>query len=231
MDATELLGHAAELERRDELLAFELDRIDALADRVAALRTRAREVEAALADLPAETDAALAGEQAARAEKAAARKAHDVAERRIQALGRASGQDVRDQAGRELVRAREELHDAGTRIERAASRVVSLEDRHRTLIAETDALGVEARTVATGIQATARIADPGKGEPGSALASIEDWGARARAALFVAHGALAEERERIVLEANALGSLALGEPLGGSSVSLVRRRIEEALPH
>jgi hypothetical protein len=38
-----------------------------------------------------------------------------------------------------------------------------------------------------------------------------------------------QERERLVREANELGGSALGEQLAGSSVALVRRRLEEAL--
>ena len=58
---------------------------------------------------------------------------------------------------------------------------------------------------------------------------VEEWGARVRSALFVARGTLETERERIVVEANALGTAVLGETLGGSSVAVIRRRLEESL--
>ena len=73
------------------------------------------------------------------------------------------------------------------------------------------------------------MSDAGKSVPGPSLVSVEEWGARARAALFVARGPLATERERIVIEANTLGSSVLGEPLGGSSAALVRRRLQQHL--
>jgi hypothetical protein len=47
--------------------------------------------------------------------------------------------------------------------------------------------------------------------------------------LFVVRGTLETERERVVVEANALGSAVLGEALGASSVATVRRRVEQAL--
>ena len=47
--------------------------------------------------------------------------------------------------------------------------------------------------------------------------------------VLVARGTLEAERERIVVEANALAAGALGESLGGSSVTVVRRRLEEAV--
>ena len=66
-------------------------------------------------------------------------------------------------------------------------------------------------------------------EPGATLDDIEEWGARVRSALFVARGTLETERERIVIEANALGTAVLGENLGGTSVAVIRRRLEESL--
>jgi hypothetical protein len=73
------------------------------------------------------------------------------------------------------------------------------------------------------------MVDAAKGEPGTTLAELEDWAGRARAALFVARGTLETERERIVAEANALGAAVTGEPAAGTSVALVRKRIEDAL--
>ena len=70
------------------------------------------------------------------------------------------------------------------------------------------------------------MTDSARDEPGDTLADVEEWGARVRAGLFVAQGTLETERERIVAEANALGTAVLGEDLGGSSVALVRRRVE-----
>ena len=61
------------------------------------------------------------------------------------------------------------------------------------------------------------------------MEELEEWGARVRSALFVARGTLETERERVVTEANALGTAVLGESLGASSVAVVRRRLEERL--
>jgi hypothetical protein len=49
------------------------------------------------------------------------------------------------------------------------------------------------------------------------------------AALFVVKGGLETERERVVREAGELGAAVLEEPPVGASVSLVRRRVEDAL--
>ena len=66
-------------------------------------------------------------------------------------------------------------------------------------------------------------------DPGETLDGIDEWGARVRSSLFVARGTLETERERIVVEANALAAAVLGESLGASSVAVVRRRLEERL--
>jgi hypothetical protein len=47
--------------------------------------------------------------------------------------------------------------------------------------------------------------------------------------LLVSRGTLEAERERVVVEANELAALVLGDSSAGSSVTLVRRRLEEAV--
>ena len=67
------------------------------------------------------------------------------------------------------------------------------------------------------------------GHPGAGLDALAEWASHARSSLFVARGVLEQERDRIVTEANALGSAVLGEQLGGSSAALVRERLEARL--
>jgi hypothetical protein len=227
--AAALLDQLFELESRDVALGAQLESIDALAMRTAAVRQRALDVADALDALPSQTAAAEEAERSARHDERAAQTALAGAEERIASLGRRTSQDERDQAERELTRAREDLHDAGVRVVRATARIVELRELGQALAAQAEGLLVEARAIAAGIRESARVADAGKGEPGESLDSLAEWGARARAALFVAHSTLADERERVVLEANALGASVLGEELGGSSVALVRRRLEQAL--
>ena len=59
------------------------------------------------------------------------------------------------------------------------------------------------------------------------LDEMEQWSLVARSALLVSRGTLELERERLVVEANELAALVLGESSAGSSVRLVRRRLEE----
>lgn len=226
-----LLAHAAELERRDELLAREIAVIDDLAGGVVALRARAAEVGSSLASLPAERAAVEVADADARAALELSRQALAAAEARLAELehGRRPRQDDVDQARRELTRAGEDAHDASIRVERTAARRNELDDLGQALDAEAEGLTVEARSVVARIGAIPHVADAGRVEPGTSLDDLERWGAQARAALFVARSALATERERVVVEANILGSAVLGETLGASSAAVVRHRIEQSL--
>ena len=97
------------------------------------------------------------------------------------------------------------------------------------LRAEGGRLATEAMNVAVAVARVPRLSDSGRTVPGDSLEEIEEWGARAHAALFVVRGGLENERERIVLEANSLAAAALGEQGGGASVALVRQRLETSL--
>ena len=83
--------------------------------------------------------------------------------------------------------------------------------------------------LAARLQSLESVAASTTRQPGSGLSALEEWASQARSALFVARGMLEQERERIVVEANALGSAVLGEQLGGSSASIVRQRLEAEL--
>jgi len=230
-DAAGVLTHLTELEQRDAELASQIDRVVGLLHRADDIRGRAETVSERLGAIPDELAAheraeadALESELAARAELAAA-------ERRVEDLARnrPAGEDARARAQREAVRAREALGDAVARAERTVADRAALFDDERTLRAEAEALAAAARDVASAINGLPRVSDSGRGAPGATLAELEEWGARAHAALFVVRGGLESERERIVNEASALGASVLGDELTGSSVALVRRRIEQAL--
>ena len=153
------------------------------------------------------------------------------AERRLDQLmeSRRASDEERARARRAVQDAREAVSDAEHRLDRLVAQRAELHDLERALHAESEGLAVDARDVAGALRDAPRLADAGKGEPGSSLAEIDEWGGQARAALFVARGALENERERVVAEANALAASVVGEDLGAASVALVRRRVEAAL--
>jgi chromosome segregation ATPase len=227
--AQSLLALAAELERRDEEIAAQIELVAELATRVGTLRERAMHVRAQLAALPAELTSVESADAVAREAEREARSDLAAAEARLAALegSRRPKQDDLAQARRSAVTAREVLGDALTRIDRLAARRAELQDVERALSAEAEGLTVEARAVATGIREAPRVSDAGKAEPGQTLEEIDQWGGIARAALFVAHSTLETDREKIVVEAHALGASVLGEQPAGTSVAVVRRRLEQ----
>ena len=227
----EFLSHARELERRDAEASAGIEAVTSLLGRADAIRAGAVRVRDALARIPAELVAVdEAAREAAEREAAAALELVE-AERRLGDAGRSkrAGAGANANAERAVRRAQDALSDAAARVERIDQRRRSLLDDEVALRAEADGLAVAARDAAVEIHDLPRVSDSGRAMPGSGLDKIEQWGARAHAALFVVRGGLETERERLVTEASLLGTTVLGEQLAGSSVALVRKRLEAFL--
>jgi chromosome segregation ATPase len=225
----ELVSHAAELERRDAAIARELDALADVADSAGALRARAAEVGSALERRPEELEELARRAESARAEADTAREELARAEERVEALARARRrkQDELDRAEREAATARQLLADAESEVARLREQLEELRASEPELRKEVGTLVGEAQNIAVELARLPRIPDADGLEPGASLEELEHWGLLVRSAVLVARGTLEAERERIVVEANALAAGALGESLGTSSVALVRRRLEE----
>jgi len=223
-----LLAHAAELQRRDDAVAEAIASVGDLLARANVVRARATGIREALVALPTELASVDETEAEARRREELARVDLAEAERRLEdaTRSRRAGEDAVAQARREVTRAREGLADAGARVRRVLAQREALVDSGRVLQAEAEGLAVVARDIAARIRQTPRVSESGREEPGTTLPELEEWGARVHAALFVVRGGLEGERERIVVEANTLGAAVLGEQLAGSSVTLVRKRLE-----
>jgi len=224
----DLLAQARELERCDIDVAARLDVVAGLLQRVDEVRAQAGRVRAALAAIPGEIERVEQAERDARAREAEARREVSDAERRLDEVGRSrrAGEDAKAGAERAVRRAAVAATDAAATVTRMKERLRALAGDETALQAEGAALVGEAKDVARAIAVLPRLSDSGRAVPGGSLEEIEEWGARAHAALFVVCGGLENERERIVLEANTLAAAALGEQVAGSSVALVRKRLE-----
>lgn len=231
LQTASLLAHAEELERRDEALGAGIEAVASLLVRADGIRDRAVAVLEALSAIPAELARNDEAERDARQREEAAGLDLAEAEARAEEAARArrGGEEARAQAQRGLTRAREHLADAHTAVGRIAARREELVGSERALRVEAEGLAVAARDVAAEIRATPRVSESGREQPGTGLAALVEWGARVHAALFVVRGGLESERERVVLEASTLGAAVLGEQLAGSSVALVRKRLEAHL--
>jgi len=228
--ADTLLAQAADLERRDAEVASALETVTDLSRRTSEIRASSERLVEVLERGPgdlAELDRLEAEAADAALEAASVLSA---AEHHVRELeGRRSSSDARIAAEHERDSARELVVEAAARVERLAHEREGL-----TEVLATARSGVadtlrDARAVARDLQAVPRISQSGRDSPGDDLAQLHDWSSRVRAALFVVRGQLETERDRLVREANELGTAALGEQLAGSSVALVRRRLEEAL--
>ncbi len=223
-----LLVQVDELERRDEALAGMLAELATLTDDVQAVRLHATETVAARESLPAERASAEDERNAANAAVTDAARAVALAEgalRDVESARKPNEEEI-ERARRDVVQASAEHHDASARRERADARLLELDELETALAARSEGLVVTANAITPRLQAAPRVADAGKGEPGQNVADLDEWGARARAALFVAHSTLASERERVLHEANGLAASVLGD-IGALSVALVKERLTQ----
>ena len=227
--ASDHLALARDLEQRDIDVAARLDAVAAVLGRVDDVRARATRVRVALEGMPGQILHAERDERDARAREAEARIELDEAERRFANVSgsRRSSEDAKVEAERALRRAAVAAGDAATSAAKARGRLEDLVREEAALQAEGEGLAVEARDVALTVAAVPRVSESGRTVPGTSLGQIEQWGARAHAALFVVRGSLETERERLVLEANSLAAATFGDHGGSASVALVRRRLEE----
>jgi chromosome segregation ATPase len=227
-----VVSYARELERRDADVAARIDSVVGLLERVDAIRASARRVLDALDALPAAIAVAEQSEREALAREVDARAELAEAERRLAEVNgsRRASDEAKTEAGRAARRAAVAATDAAETVARMRERVQALAADAVALGAEADGIAVEAQHVAREVAAVPRLSDSGRAAPdGTSLAEIDEWGARAHAALFVVRGGLESEREKVVVEAHALAEAALGEQTAGVSVALVRRRLEESL--
>jgi chromosome segregation ATPase len=226
-----LLAQAAEIERRDEAVAAELEAVRGLEERVATLRAHAEEVRVALARIPLERDDLERRRRDASDDVATAEEELEHATARLAAVesGRRRRTEELERARKEAATARDALDDVRSRIERVDELTAALGADERQRRDEAEQLAGTAAALAADLRGVGRIAEGARRDPGATLDELDDWGGQARSALFVARGTLEAERERIVAEAIVLGSTVLGEQLGASGVALVRRRLEAHL--
>jgi hypothetical protein len=223
------LALVRELERADEEVAALLTELDELFARVETLRRRALELEAFFARLPAERTAA--GRAVQETQRAAA-EADETAARAAAELGaaEASGKDERIAAARRFeIRARDAASTAARLASEARAAAASLEERAAGSEQEAAGLGEEARELAAALRERPGLATEAGLDLGAGLAGVSKWAAQARAALLVARTALAADRDAVIRQANELGSLVLGEPLGATAAAAVARRLEREL--
>jgi DNA repair exonuclease SbcCD ATPase subunit len=226
-----LLGVAAALERRDLEVAQRLERLRHLDRRVEAIRARGDDLRARIGSAPGRLAAVDRAHAEAREANERANAGLQRAERRLGELenGRRVHDGERERARHELDHARQAEHDAQARLERLAADRAAHEAAIAAVRREVPELLRNAAEVVHDVAGTGRVSETGRGPAPDRIDGIPDWASRVHAALFVVRGQLEQERERLVREANELGGSVLGEQIAGSSVALVRRRLEEAL--
>jgi hypothetical protein len=223
------LALVRELEQADEASAAELTELDELYAACEAVRTRALELEAFLARLPEERAAARGAVAEARGLEDERRRAAGHAARELRDAEGAGDPERLAAARRFDVRARDALHIAERRRGEAEERSTGLEREAEAAQVEAEELARRAAGLAGALAERPRLGGDAGTPPAGGLAGIADWGTQARAALLVARGQLAAERDAIVRQANELAAVLLGESLPAASVAGVLHEVERRL--
>ena len=224
-DRERVLALLHELEESDAEKGALLAELEALETGIAELRRGALGVEEFRARLPEERERQDRELSQAREEMTAAGTALAEAE---EAVRRAKKDGVRDAQLFEI-RARDRLSGAERRVAEGERAGKELERAAHAAERSAQELEAKARSLAKRLHSRPRIADEAGMDPPPNLAGLLEWTEGARAAVFVARGQVAAERDAVIRQANEVGSAALGEPLGSASVAVVGRRVEQAL--
>ena len=227
---TSLLELAADLERRDAAAATEIAAVRRLSDEAREIGARAAELGALLERTPAEEAAIDRAEADALGRRDTADADVAAGQTLVEKLA-AESRTSHDLAAaeRDLGHAREAARDAHASLARIALRRTGLAEAERDARAELPALVGQARSIAGQLTELSRVSASGRALPQPTLAGLGEWSARVHAALLVTGGLLDVERDRLVREANELGSAVLGEQVSGQSVELVGQRVRMVL--
>jgi DNA repair exonuclease SbcCD ATPase subunit len=207
-----------------------LAELDALAEEVEAVRAETSRLDERRAALPRELAAARATREEAEAAVAERSDTHAAA---VAALADAEsrGDEARvATARRDEVRARDFLRSAERRLERARAEEERLAEEEAEIERAAQEVAARARALASDVGRRSGVADVASPPPDAGPAELGAWATETRAALFVARGRLAAEREAVIRQANELGALLLGEPLPAQSAAQVARRVEQRRP-
>lgn len=221
---TSLLDLAADLERRDAAVAAEIDRVARLADGAKEIAARADAIGALLANAPTEHAAMDRAEAEASAHRRVAEVDLAAAVANLETASRGNADAKRD-----LGNAQDAVRDAAARVERIACTRATLVKSEGAARADVSNLVAQAQEIAGRLAELSRVSESGRTLPEPTLDGLHVWATRVRAALVVVRGQLDVERDRLVREANELGSVVLGEQLAGSSVELVGQRVRTML--
>jgi hypothetical protein len=216
------LAYVEELEARDRELAATIDELAGLETEVDSIRSRAAAALQLLAEAPERRAELLDRIAAARAELDRRRQALADAHAELVEAERHRSDERIDAARRAVARADDSVAAGETRLEQLAAELSALDAEAAAAERELPELSEHAVRVAGALATAPRITEPV--EPAG---NLLDWASRARAALFLARTSLERDRDQVVREAVELGTATLGEPVYGSTVEAVRRRLEE----
>jgi chromosome segregation ATPase len=215
-----LLDVVRDLEAQDALLAHEIDQVEELRRRAAAVGAAATRIARFLEELPAERTGLEQKLVHLERELGERELARDTAERELER----AGEKEQSAARRAAVRARDAVSVTKRELEQASARLRTLEVEAKAAIEELARLRRESVKLTTGIRDAPAISRGTVPDPGGLAEDLVEWASRARAALLLSRSGLETQRERVVREAYELAAVTLGE-VGATSVAGVVERL------
>jgi len=219
---------ARRLEEDDERLGAALEEVATLQREVAEVRERAAALAALIASAPERRAAMDVAIEEARRELERRREEVARAEAELAEAERSRDERRLASAQRALERARDSFAAGQRRLDRATGARAELERDLAQAEAAIPALEHEAGALSRRLAEVPRISRAGLEPPEAGLAGVDEWASRVAAALLVVRSGLETERERVIREANELAASVLGDQDVGTSVALVRARLERA---
>ena len=220
---------ARRLEQDDERLAGALASLAELQRDVVAVRERAGVLAGLIAAAPGRRAAAEIAVDEAQRELERRRDEAARAETELAQAERSRDERRLASARRGLERAADSVSAGERRLERATGARAAVEREVAEARASIPALEDEAGRLSLRLAEIPRVSRTGLEPAGPGLDGIDEWASRVAAALLVVRSGLDTERERLIREANELAASVLGDEGLGTSVALVRARLERAV--
>lgn len=222
------LAFLDELARADSEVAATLAELDEIAADVEALRVDALELETFFVRLPAERARLEAKRVEVTQRLNEAERELSKAEQQPETAEEGANRERLAAAQRFVVSPQDAYGMASRGAREVRNEVESLESDAVAAARESDGLLGRAAQLAHELRERPRLASTAADPPLGGLEAVAEWAASARAALFVARGSLAAERDALVRQASELGALVLGESVVAGGAAGVARRVRRS---
>lgn len=222
------LAYLDELVACDQAAAEALGELDELIAKVAALRARAESAQRELRVGPVEIEERQAELERANSELETALLRLQQAEAEEQGARGVDDPERHRAAEHRLVIERDSVTGAESRLADAETRLQARRAQMSVARAEAPVVERSAGALAESLANRPRL-PANISVPRSGLMGVCEWAVEARAAVFIARSAVANEREQAIRHAGELGALVTGATVPASSMTVLAELVRDAV--